>query len=140
MPSPGFRSPVLVRGFDSTGLIPVEVHNIEDLQKVKNGYGAIISSSTGKKKKIAILKKSIEMKITILNLNAQDSIKKIEDFIEQKKKKSTEVKKLEKKEKEKEQKKEEEKKEIKQEEKELTDDQKKESDKKEKDKVLTKRV
>ena len=78
------------------------------------------------------MKKAKELDVKILNINIDEQIKKIEDFINSKKKEAKETKKEAKGEKQ-EQKSEEPKQDM-------TDGQKKEADKKEKDRVLTKKV
>ena len=138
MPSPGFKSPSLVKGLHSSGLKIVNVSSVEDLSRIKKeSEGAVISKSVGAKKRFEIFKKAKELDITILNLNVDEHIKKIENFINSKKKKeSKEAKKEETKEKPAKETKEK-KEEIS---KEMTDEQKKEAEKKERDKVLTKKV
>ena len=151
MPSPGYKSPREAKGLHSSGLKIVGIQSINDLIKIrKESEGAVIAKSVGMKKRIEILKKARELNVKVLNLNVDDHIKKIEDFINSKKKKATtEVKKEEDKEK-----KEIETKKSKEEIK-LSDVDKKESiektqvsdkddkklaEKKEKDKLLTKRA
>jgi len=132
MPSPGYKSPREAKGLHFSGLKIVNILSINDIIRIrKEREGAVIAKSVGMKKKIEILKKAIELNVNILNLNVNEQIKKIEDFINSKKKKTTtevkkEVKEIEaKKPKE----------EIK-----LSDVEKKEAEKKEKYKVLTKRA
>ena len=50
------------------GMIPVMVNNMVDLEKIKSGQGAVISSRLGAKKRIEIIKKAESMKVRILNL------------------------------------------------------------------------
>jgi len=133
--SDGYRSPKEVRGLSKEGLKIIRIHNEEDLNKiVKEKEGIILSSHIGLKNKISLLKKAKEKGITILNINAEEYLKKKEEEI----KKKSEKKKAEK---EKRKKKEEEKKAEKEEklEEKLSDDEKKDKEKKEKDKLLTKR-
>ena len=136
LPSPGYKSPILVRNLHSSGLKPINIHSLKDLEKIyPQSEGIIVSKSVGMKKKLELLKKANELKLSVLNLNSSAQIRKIEDIINSKRKKDT-----------KETKKEEAKdliqsKETRQEPKEnISDDQKKELEKKEKDKILTKRV
>ncbi|MBS3114611.1 50S ribosomal protein L32e [Candidatus Woesearchaeota archaeon] len=136
MPSPGYKSPREAKGLHSSGLKIVGILSINDLIKIrKESEGAVIAKSVGMKKKLEILKKARELNVNILNLNVNEQIKKIEDFINSKKKKATtEVKKEEvKKEKA-----------VTKEPIEKTQvsdkDDKKLAEKKEKDKVLTKRT
>ena len=135
MPSPGYKSPREVKGLHFSGLKIVNILSINDIIKIrKESEGAVIAKSVGMKKKLEILKKARELNVNILNLNVNGQIKKIEDFINSKRKKiTTEVKKEVKEEKEIEAKKPKE--EIK-----LSDVEKKDAEKKEKDKVLTKRA
>ena len=138
MPSPGYKSPVIVKSLHTSGLRIVLVSSLNDMKKINAiKEGAVISGSVGMRKRLDILRKAKELKVTILNLNANEQIKKIEEFVSMKKKTA---------------KKEEEKKAkaVKKEEisgvpaepakpAELTDEQKKEIEKEEKDKLLTKR-
>ena len=133
MPSPGFKSPIKVRGYHSSGLKIVNIFSPNELEKIKNDTeGIIIAKNVGKKKRLEILKKAKEINITVLNLNIDEQIKNIEDFISSKKniiektKKeiNQEIKKTE---------------EAK-EKSELDEKGKKEREKKEKDKVLTKKI
>lgn len=140
MPSPGYKSPRDVKDLHASGLKILSVSSINDFKNIKKeSEGIVISRSVGMKKKFEILKKAKELKISVLNLNIDEQIKKIEDFINSKKKKETKETKEEDKKEPKEAR--EPKKEGAKEKKEsLTDEQKKESEKKEKDKVLTKKV
>lgn len=130
MPSPGYKSPRDVKYLHASGLKIVNVSSIDDVKNIKKeSEGIVISKSVGIKKRFEILKKAKELNILILNLNIDEQIKKIEDFINSKKK-TKEPKKESK----------ESKKDVKEEKEALTDEQKKEIEKKEKDKVLTKKV
>lgn len=136
MPSPGYKSPSKVRGLHASGLKTISIHSVNDLSAVKKGTeGIIISKQVGTKKKFNILKRAKELGISVLNLNIDKRIKKIEDFVNSKKSKresktdgkgKPDAKKEENKQKEQEQK--------------LTDEEKKEAEKKEKDRLLTKKV
>ena len=133
MPSPGYKSPAAVKGLHATGLKMIMIYSPEELSRInKDNEGIIIAKSVGTRKRLEILKKAMEMKITILNINAEEVIKKIEDYINSKKKKEP---KEAKKEPSKEPKKPEEAKEP-----DMTDEQKKKAEKQEKDRVLTKRM
>ncbi len=137
MPSPGYKSPAEVSGLHSSGLKIVRVFSLDDVSKIKNGAeGIVISKSVGSKKRLELLKKAKELNITVLNLNAEEHIKKIEDMISSKKSKTAKEAKKEVKEKHV--------KEIKEQKEEdkqaASGETKKEAEKKEKDKLLTKRV
>lgn len=130
MPSPGFKSPSKVLGLHATGLKIVHVHSANDINKIKKeGEGIIISKQVGLKKKAEILKKARELGIIALNLNIDEQLKNIEEFINSKKK-------------QKETKKDSKETETKDEQKpaESTYEQRMEIEKKEKDKLLTKKV
>lgn len=137
MPSPGYKSPVEVKGLHTTGLEIVRVFSADDIKKLdKEKQGIVISKAVGTKKRLEILKIAKELNIKILNLNADDAIKKIEDFLGKKKKpeakKEQETKKAEAKQ---------EPKKIEEAQKKgMTDEEKKEAEKKEKDKILTKKM
>jgi len=111
MPSPGYKSPLRVRGLSTFGLKIVRVASVAELQKMQKNEGAIIPKSVGMKKRLEILKKAREINAAVLNFNVSEAIA-------QKKESS----------------KEKEAKEI------LSDEQKKEFEKMEKDKLLTKKV
>lgn len=134
MPSPGYKSPAAIKGLHATGLKMVVLSSPEELSRInKDNEGIIIAKNVGKRKKLEILKKSREMNVIVLNISAEEAIKKIEDYINSKKKKEA---KETKKEPAKEPKKAEEAKEPE----DMTDEQKKKAEKQEKDKVLTKRM
>ena len=133
MPSPGYKSPAAIKGIHATGLKIIRIYSPEEVSRInKNSEGIIIAKSVGVRKRLEILKKSREINVQVLNINAEDTIKKIEDYINSKKKKEP---KEAKKEPSKEPKKPEEAKEP-----DMTDEQKKKAEKQEKDKVLTKRT
>ena len=132
MPSPGYKSPVEVKGLHATGLRMVRVSSPHELDRINKNEGIIIPKSTGTRKRLEILKKAREMNVPVLNLKSEETIKKIEDFINSKKKKEIIEAKKTKKEYAKEARAEQQN--------EMTDEQKKEAEKKEKDKVLTKRA
>ena len=161
MPSPGYKSPIKVKGLHSSGLEIINIYSIKDISQIKKeSQGIVIAKTIGMKKQFEILKKAKELGIKVLNLNVDGQIKKIEDIINSKKKKDAKEKKAEVKEekKPKETKKEEIKKEAKtKESKENISEKKSEEDrkesnaserrtrsqlteKKEKDKLLTKKV
>lgn len=96
-PSIGYSSPKEVRGLSPEGLKPIMITNINDLNKIKEKEGIILSGKIGAKKKLEIIKKIQELKLTLLNINAEDYIKKIQEKLE--KKKQTKKEKLTKKEK-----------------------------------------
>lgn len=137
MPSPGYKSPKKVKGLHESGLKIINVSSVSGLLNLKKTIeGAVIPKSIGMKKRLDILKKAKELEINILNLNADEHIKKIEEFINSKKKKDSkdakkeEIKKIRPADADKKTEKPQE----------LSGEQKKEEEKKEKDKVLTRKV
>ena len=93
MPSPGFKRPIVDRYKHPSGLYIEVVSNIGQLSNLK-GKGALISSTLGLKKKMLLLEKAKELKITILNVkNVEDFIKTSSESLqkrkEEKKKKQT---------------------------------------------------
>ena len=94
MPSPGYKSPAEVKGLHSSGLEMISIHSAGELKKInRDKEGVIVAKATGMKKRLEIFKKAKELNISILNLNIDEQIKKIEDFVSSKKKKVTETKK-----------------------------------------------
>ena len=137
MPSPGYKSPAIVKELHFSGLKMVNISSIKDIENIKKEIeGIVVAGSVGQKKRFEILKKAKEMDIKVLNLNIDEHIKKIEDFINSKKKIETKVMKETKKEKIKEKETKEQKEKVA----EATEKEKKEVEKQEKDKLLTKRM
>ena len=137
MPSPGYKSPAEVKGLHATGLEMIRVATPEGVAKIKKDtQGIIIPQNVGKRKRLEILKKARELNVNVLHLKIEESIKKIEDFMNSKKK--SKPAKEAKKEPVKETKKEEGPKDAKGPE--IPENEKKESEKKERDKVLIKKV
>ncbi len=134
---PGYGSAKEVRGLDKTGLMPVWVSALKDIESIdKEKQGIIIKSTVGKKKRVGLINKAKETGIRILNI--KDTEKYIKDIEEaMKKRKEARSKKEKKKTEKKEDKKE--KKEDKLAEKVLSEEEKVAADKKEKDKLLTKK-
>lgn len=67
-PSPGYRTPKLVRGLNSKGLKEIRVHTVSELESLNpKENAAVIGSGVGKKKRLEILKKAEELGITVVN-------------------------------------------------------------------------
>lgn len=133
-PSIGYRNPKQIRTLTRDGLKPVTIISIKDLQALKQGEIAVLSSLVGNKKKLEFAKYAKEKNIRILNLKNPDQfIKEIEDKLKAKKeeKSGKEKKKDEFKKKAEERAKEKEKKES-----QLTPEEKEDQAKEEKRKVL----
>jgi len=133
MPSLGWGSPKEVKGLHKSGLMPVLIFSLKDLEKIKEGKGAVIGNSVGTRKRIELIKKAEERGLKILNIkNTKKLIEKIlkereakkEKRLEKEKKKSEKSKKKEKK---------------KEKEEPVDEEVKKKEKKKEKDKILTKK-
>lgn len=76
MVEPGWGSPRAVRGLWLNGLVPVIVHTVAAIESLKsNTQGAVISASVGMKKRLEIIAKAQEKKISILN------IKNVEEYV-----------------------------------------------------------
>lgn len=72
MPKPGFRTPLALRGKLASGLEPVIVENIAMIAKLdKKTHTAIISSSLGARKKLAVLSALESAGINIANCDAK---------------------------------------------------------------------
>lgn len=99
MPNPGFRTPVAVRGLTRHGLKPVEVMQLSDLEGLDSQKETLVIRNVGQKRRVELLKKAIEKKLTVLNFKKpEEHIKKVEDELAKrkassKKKKETQKKK-----------------------------------------------
>ncbi|HLC50043.1 MAG TPA: 50S ribosomal protein L32e [Candidatus Nanoarchaeia archaeon] len=90
MPSPGYKSPVAVKGLHHSGLKMVHVATEKELAKVnKSSEGIIVSANLGMRRKLEILKKAKELGLTVLNFNSDDKIKKIEENVASRKKRAS---------------------------------------------------
>lgn len=134
---PGYGAPKLVKELDKSGLQPILICTEKELDKInKEKQGVIISSRTGKKKRIAIIKKANELSVKMLNIkNPEEYIKMIGENMKSRK----EEKKKKEKQKEEKKAKVEKKKEDKLADKVLSEEEKSAAEKKEKDKLLTKK-
>ena len=97
-PSPGYGSPAKVRGMHHSGLMPVLVENESQIPKSKE-YGIILSGRVGDRKKALLARKAIEMGLTVLNIDAEKFLKRVEESLLAKKKKQEKPKEKEAKEK-----------------------------------------
>ena len=131
MPSPGYKSPSKVSGLHASGMKIVNISSAKEINNIKKETeGIVISKQVGFKKRFEILKRAKELGIAALNINIDEHLKKIEDFVNSKKKEKKETKDPKEKPEAK----------GKEHKPELTEEQKKEMQKKEKDKLLTKKV
>lgn len=127
--SQGYRSPRKVRGLHQSGLQQFVIRAINEMDKLSpKEHCLVISSSLGKKKRVEALKKAREKNFQVVNINADDYIKKAEEAILSRKKTKQEREKERKTEKS-----------TKKAEEGIGKEDKKEMEKKEKDKLLTKK-
>lgn len=130
-PSMGYSSPSEVRFLHPSGLKPVLVHNLNDLNNLGAEQGIILSSAVGQKKRGEILKKIKELKLQVLNVKDVDKyLASIEEKMKERKAKTKAKEEKKKKAKAKSEKKKEEKS------KEVTPEEKAKEEKEEKRKVL----
>ncbi len=73
MPEVGYGSPKEVRGFNKAGYEEVIVSNVADLANVGKGQAAVISSTVGGRKKMAILTEAKAKKIVVSNVKDLDA-------------------------------------------------------------------
>jgi len=139
-PSSGYRAPKEVRGLHKTGLVPVIVSNIKQLDSMKKDAGVVLSSKIGDKKRHALLLEIKKRNLALLNLDADKTIARIETKMKQRK--EEQEKKLKRKEEKRKgiEEKAKKKEEAKKKEPDLTDEEKKKLEKQEKDKLLTKKT
>jgi len=99
-PNIGYKNPKEIRGLFLSKFKFTKVGNFKDLEKAKEDKN-IILSKIGKKKKIGIIERALELKLNILNIkDPQGFIKKIKEEKERKieKKERKEIKEEKKKE------------------------------------------
>jgi large subunit ribosomal protein L32e len=90
----GYGTDASIKGTDRTGLRPVLVASVEALEKVDPKVESIlISSNVGKRKKLDIVKKAVEKKLTLSNVKDPEGfIKEVEKAkVEEKKAKKDKV-------------------------------------------------
>ncbi len=86
-PSMGYSSPRLVRGLHRSGLKEVRVSSISDLKQIDAKTQGVVLAKLGQKKKLELIKKSLELNLTILNIpDAKKYVKEVEKRLETKKK------------------------------------------------------
>jgi len=143
-PSSGYRAPSRVRRLHKSGLIPVLISNINQLDSIRKEQGIILSSHLGNKKRALLIREIKKRSLALLNLDADKTLTRIESQIKERQeiqKKKLQKRREKKKGIEEKVKKEEVKKEKEEKEKpELTEEEKKKLEKQEKDKLLTKKT
>lgn len=89
----GYRGPTSVRGLHPTGKEDVLIHNVSELDGINPETQVVrISATSGKKKRIEIMKKAEELKIDVLNIRASEVPKKAdaEEAVEEKSEETSE--------------------------------------------------
>lgn len=66
-PRGGYRTPREIRGVHPSGYMEVIVKNSEELQRIPENHAARVVSGMGRKKKLALVDKAIELGIKVLN-------------------------------------------------------------------------
>ncbi len=77
-PSIGYRGPREARGLHKSGLLPIIVSNVAQLNNVTKELGVIISGKIGDRKRQAILNEIKKKGIALLNLDVDKAIEKIQ--------------------------------------------------------------
>ena len=78
----GYRGPVAVRGLHSSGLAPVLVYSISELDGIDAKTQGVLLGHTGGRNKTAILTACKQKGITVLNVkNVDDKIKQLADAV-----------------------------------------------------------
>lgn len=85
MPQVGYKAPRKTRCFVE-GKKSVMINNISDLSNIKANEIGIVSSTIGKKMKIDLAKKALELKVHLANLDSQKFLSEIQREQEEKKK------------------------------------------------------
>lgn len=130
-PSPGWGSPKKTR-YLVGGILPRIIHSFKEMRQLEKGVGIVIPSNVGQRRKKEIAQYAKENNITIINLHADNYLKKVEQDLAERKKKVKKVKLVE-------EPKKKEKKTEKKEEPKLSEEDRKKKEKEEQDKVLTKK-
>lgn len=88
-PSIGYRAPKPLRG-TINGLKPMLIKNEKDLAKLHKGEIAVLSN-VGLKKKIQIAKKASDMAIEFLNFDAGKFLLEVQEILNERKSRKTEI-------------------------------------------------
>ncbi|MBI2669180.1 hypothetical protein HYX14_05040 [Candidatus Woesearchaeota archaeon] len=92
IPRPGYGSPREAYGLHPSGLEPVLIHAVSQLDAVDaQKQGVIIGSTVGAKKRLQLIQKALAKKMTILSLkNPQQELENIAASLQERKKKQAE--------------------------------------------------
>lgn len=90
---PGYGSPSDVRGLHSSGLMPIRVHNAQDLTVLNKAvYAVIIGATVGARKKAEIVKKASSLGLRIIGVkNPVEYLKNFDEMLASKKARKTET-------------------------------------------------
>lgn len=83
----GYRSPAEIRGSHKSGLFPIMVFAVSNLDSIrKETHGAIIASGVGLRNKVLILQRAKQLGVRVLNVkNSDEFIKTVEDSLKKRK-------------------------------------------------------
>ena len=83
----GYRSPLEIRGYTvRQGVLPVVIHNLNQVSKLGKENGAILGAGVGGKKKVELIRALQEKKIPILNLiDANKFVEKVQNDLKERK-------------------------------------------------------
>jgi len=76
--SNGYRAPKDIRGFHKSGLMPIIVSNISQLNSLTKEQGAILSARIGNKKRQMLIIEAKKKNVVLLNLDADKTLDKIQ--------------------------------------------------------------
>jgi len=87
LPDVGYRSPRKVRGLHPSGFKEILVHNVKDLENLNPKEHVLkIASDVGKRKKVEIVRKAVELGLRIVNLkNPEKFLEEVRKEIESRK-------------------------------------------------------
>ncbi len=92
-PRIGYSTPLEIRGLHPSGLMPLLVNSLGDLNDVQEKQGILLSTRVGKRKRIQILEKAKEKNLTVLNIKDSEAyIKNIQEALVKKKEEKTKKK------------------------------------------------
>ncbi len=85
VPSNGYRAPKAVRGLHHSGLAPVVVTHIGQLNTMTKEQGIILSANLGNRKRQLLISEIKKRGLMLLNLDAEETLAKIQDELKQRK-------------------------------------------------------
>ncbi len=85
----GYGTATVVKGLHPSGLEPVRVCNVDDIKELDEGEGAIIASSVGDRKRVAMIDAAAEADVEILNIDSAEYKENVEEKMEQRRETET---------------------------------------------------